>query len=63
MTDKKKEAFNKAVSILKKIYGDDMIAVGTLIRGESEENVSMITDFLDCVSDYINGLVDTLDGE
>ena len=60
MTDKKKEAFNNAVNILKKIYGDDMIAVGMLIRGESEGNVGMITDFLDCVSDHIDGLIDTL---
>lgn len=60
MTDKKKEAFDNAVNILKNIYGDDMVAVGTLIRGEAEEDVEMMTDFLECVSDHIDNLIDAL---
>lgn len=60
MTENKKQAFDNAINILKNIYADDMIAVGTLIRGEAEENVEMVTDFLDCVSDHIDNLIDVL---
>jgi hypothetical protein len=60
MTDNKKQAFDNAINILKNIYADDMIAVGTLIRGEAEEDVEMAIDFLDCVSDHIDKLIDVL---
>lgn len=60
MTNKKKEAFNNAVAMLKSIYGNDIIAVGTLVRGEAEEDVEMMTDFLGCVSDHIDNLIDAL---
>ena len=60
MTENKKQAFDNAINILKNIYADDMIAVGTLIRGEAEEDVEMVTDFLDCVSDHIDNLIDVL---
>lgn len=60
MTNKKKEAFNNAVAMLKSIYGNDIIAVGTLVRGEAEEDVEMMTDFLECVSDHIDNLIDVL---
>lgn len=60
MTNKKKEAFNNAVAMLKSIYGNDIIAVGTLVRGEAEEDVEMMTDFLECVSDHIDNLIDAL---
>lgn len=60
MTENKKQAFDNAINILKNIYADDMIAVGTLIRGEAEEDVEMVTDFLDCVSDHIDNLIDAL---
>lgn len=54
------ENVKTASKFLRSVYGDDILAVGQILNAEAENDKTMLIDYLKCVKDFTERLIDSL---
>ena len=54
------EKVKTASKFLRTVYGDDILAVGQILNAEAENDKIILRDYLKCVKDFTERLIDSL---
>ena len=54
------ENVKTASKFLRSVYGDDILAVGQILNAEAENDKTMLIDYLKCVKDFTERLIESL---
>lgn len=60
MTEKKRQAFQTAINLLKFIYESDFTVVAQIITAEATNDTELIADYMQCVVDGCSEIVEIL---
>ena len=63
MSISKENVMPSAIRLLKNVYADDFVAVSQIITAEANNDTNTIIDYMHCVSDYCNKIVEILSEE
>lgn len=54
------ENVKTASKFLRSVYGDDILAIGQILNAEAENDKTMLIDYLKCVKDFTERLIESL---
>ena len=60
MVKQKNEILGKAVKFLTDVYSEDLVAMAQIVTAREDKDIELIVDFLNCVIDYSNELINIL---